>query len=153
MRITNKTNHRIPRKWLEKMLNHLGVNPEITIEYADNPEEIDPPNYHEDGDDCDGLATEDNRVYIYVGRWREGKYEDWHPRYLKWVLCHELRHQFYFYHQGNGGDPWKGLPYKERIRREERACNRFANLTVGVADKEYPTFRKDVHKIKNTTAR
>lgn len=152
MRLINHTKHKLPRKWLENVLDHLGVNPEIEIWYCDNPDTTPKPNFvHSDGAEVDGLAFEDNRVYIYVGKWTDGVFRDWTAKYLKWVLCHELRHQFYYYHNGNHGDPWKGLPYEERIPKEERACNRFANLIVGVPKKDFPYYVNG--KIKRKASR
>jgi hypothetical protein len=147
MRLTNHTTHRVPRKWLQKLLDHLGVNPQIEIQYTDNPDEVKEPNCRHlvrgKVIDVDGVAGDDNRVYIYVGRWKSGKFDDFTVKYVKWTLAHELRHQYYYYHIGNTNDPWKGLREEERIRREERACNRFANLIVGVPDKHFPILRKN----------
>ena len=145
MRIKNYTKHRIPRKWLQRILNHLGVNPQIEIVYADNPDEVSNPNYittiGRTKTSLDGLADDENRVYIFVGRWKDGKFQDYSSRFIKWILCHELRHQFYFYHVGNSKDPFRGLSEKERNKREERACNRFANLVMGVPDRDFTALK------------
>lgn len=150
MRITNNTKHRVPNKWIQKFLDHLGVNPEITLLCSDNPEEVKTPNYKvkfgRKFRTLDGLATDNNRVYIYVGSWKDGKYLDYSTRYVKWLLLHELRHQYYFYHYGNTKDPWKGKSKAERERREERACNRFANLIVGVPSKDFRVMKKDAKR-------
>jgi hypothetical protein len=155
MRIINFTKHRIPRKWLQRILNHLGVNPQIEIHNSDNPDEVKNPNYVQEvghtKTSLDGLADDDNRVYIFVGRWKAGKFDDYSARFVKWLLCHELRHQFYFYHLGNSKDPWKGLSQKERIRREERACNRFANLVMGVPDRDFKTLKNGKKRSDKST--
>jgi hypothetical protein len=154
---------RIPRKWLQKMMDHLGVNPIVEIYYTDNPATNKHPNNFfaqkthgkyagETNYYLDGLATDENRVYIYGGKWRNDRLLCWSPKYLKWVLAHELRHHYFFYHKGNTHDPWKGLSTIERDKREERACNRFASLIVGVPDRDYPIYISN-GKIKNKTTR
>lgn len=141
MRLTNHTKQRISKKWLQKQLDHLGVNPSIEIFYADNPEEVKTPNFKFEGEDVNGLAFETNEVFIYVGQWKGGKYRDWTPKFLKWILAHELRHQYYWYKLGTGWDKWRGLKKSDRLEREELACDRYANLVVGRVKKDFKMYR------------
>lgn len=157
MRLVNYTKHKISKAWLQAVLDFLGVNPLVQIEYADNPQEVKKPNYRQrfDGkyENLDGVAYDNNRVYVYVGSWKDGKFEDWETVYVEWVLLHELRHQYYFYHAGNSNDPWKGLSFREREKREERACDRFANDHVGYpAEHFHQLTDKDVKEISYTRA-
>jgi hypothetical protein len=163
MKITNRTKIRVPRQWLQKVMDHLGVNPKIDIVYADNPEIVEIPNnkfdYKRDGKHCghtnfliDGIAIyEDNRVQLFVGSWRNGSFVNWTSNYVKWVLAHELRHHYYYYHRGNINYPFKGMSEVERQKREERGCNRFASLLVGVPYRDYDVHIKD-GKVKNSTS-
>lgn len=158
MRLINRTNHKISRKWLQSVLDYLGVNPLIQIEYADNPIKIKKPNYKQKFglkyENLDGLAEDNNRVYVFVGSWKDEEFEDFKIEHVMWILLHELRHQFYYYHYGNSNDPWKGLSLNERIKREERACDRFANDFVGVTAKAFrQLIDKDVKTKGNSTPR
>lgn len=164
MVIKNHTRLRMPRKWVQRLMDHLGVNPVIEVHYSDNPDELGTKanNFFSEkthGKYCgetnyylDGLATDEDRVYLYVGKWRNNRLCCWSQKYLKWVLAHELRHQYFFYHKGNTHDPYKGLSTNERDRREERACNRFASLVVGVPGRDYPIYITD-GKTKTKTTR
>lgn len=157
MRLVNRTSHKISRKWLQAVLDYLGVNPLIQIEYADDPREVKKPNYKQKlgskYENLDGLAEDTNRVYIFAGSWKTNEFEDFKIEHIMWLLLHELRHQYYYYHYGNSNDPWKGLSLKERIRREERACDRFANDYIGYSVKELrKLIDKDV-KDKSSTSR
>jgi hypothetical protein len=140
----------MPRKWIQKVMDELRVNPIIEVCYSDNPKEIDKPNcLHMDGDSLDGLATDDNEVFIYVGKWSRGKFKDWSSKYLKWVIAHELKHQFYNYHLGNFQDRWTKLNKKERRRREEISCSHFASRKVGIPNKDFKRYATR----NNSTAR
>lgn len=137
------------------MLDHLGVNPLIEIHYSDDPQKVTNPNYkHKIGRKyatVDGVADDTNRVYLFVGVWKDGIFQEYTLRYIKWLLLHEMRHQYYFYNFGLTKDPWKGFGMKERTRREEKACDRFANLILGVPKRDFNILKND--KTKNRPAR
>lgn len=157
MRLINHTHHKISRKWLQSALDYLGVNPLIQIEYADNPIEVKIPNYKKKFgskyENVDGFAEDNNRVYVFVGNWNGQQFKDDKIEHIMWILLHELRHQFYYYHYGNSNDPWKGLPLNERIKREERACDRFANDHACDSAEDFRKLIKKDVKIQSSSSR
>lgn len=134
MKLCNKTHYKISKAWLGPILRSLNVEPTIKIEYAESPYTKTIPNYkHKFGakfHEVDGLAIGD-RVYIYCGKWTRGKYRSYTTEFVQWILLHELRH-VYFYNLPPNADPWKGCTAKQRERREEVACSRYANKMMGV---------------------
>jgi hypothetical protein len=136
MQLTNNTKVKLPLKWIQKILDHLRVNPYITVEYADNPEKKK-PNYCQNGVDAYGVAITTNDVVIFFGGWEDGKFKKWTAKQFRWVIAHELKHQYYSYHRGNRGLVWRDKPLKEQIEREERACNRFADKMVGKPKRDF----------------
>lgn len=134
MKLRNRTHYVIPKKWLSSILSSLKINPNVLIEYADNPKKISKPNYkHKFGakyHDLDGLAV-GNRVYLYCGKYVKGKYREYTLGFVQWILAHELRH-VYYYNQPEEELPWKNCTKKQREKREELACSLYANKMMEV---------------------
>lgn len=125
-------------------MDELGVNPEVHVFLADDPEKVRKPNFIQKVSgkkySLDGIAYNDNSIEIYIGKWQDGRFIPWTQKYFKWLFTHECCHQKYFYLEGHEGDPWKGLSYNARVPREERACNRTANKLVGVPRKDFAIY-------------
>lgn len=141
MNIINNTDVTLPEKWIQRIMDRLGVNPTIHIVYRDNPEENEKANCYNrilgKNVECDAVAVSDNTVWIYFGGWENGVFRRWTKKYLRWIICHELCHHKYNYLHGHINDPFRGLTETERYKRGELACDRFANSMVGVRNRDF----------------
>lgn len=146
MNVENNTNYRLPLVWIQEIMDELGVNPTIRVHFAEYLENGE-LNYRQVFDEkgkkfsVEALAYNDNSIDLYLGKWKKGKYHRTSARYIKWVLAHELRHQYHFYNVGNVNYKFYGVPPEKIYRREEIDCTRYATSKVGKPKRDFKKYK------------
>lgn len=143
MIVNNYTNYSFPEKFCQKIMDKLGVNPIIEIYYENKNNFIN----LQSGKKIEvfAYASDYNIIVIYLEANSNGVVK-WTKKYFKWILCHELKHQYFFYHKGNRFDPFADVKKRDIDAKEERACNNFANKMVGRPEKDFSMYLKRFRK-------